>query len=160
MRFEPWIDEEIAQLREKSLERRLSVFSEAGGKIEIGGRTFLNFSSNDYLGLARHPEAISTSRKYLESYGCGATASRLITGTLDPHDELERVIAALKGYPEALVFGSGFLANAGIITSLAGRNDHVFADKLAHASIIDGIVLSRATSNVSTTTIRTISRRF
>jgi len=144
MRFEAWIDEEIAQLREKSLERRLSVFSEAGGKIQIDGRTFLNFSSNDYLGLARHPEAISASRKYLESYGCGATASRLITGTLDPHDELERVIAALKGYPEALVFGSGFLANAGVITSLAGRSDHIFADKLAHASIIDGIVLSRA----------------
>jgi 8-amino-7-oxononanoate synthase len=144
MRSEAWIDEEIAHLRAKSLERRLSVFSEAGGKIQIGGRTFLNFSSNDYLGLARHPEAISASRRYLESYGCGATASRLVTGTLDPHDQLERTIAAFKGYPQALVFGSGFLANAGIITSLAGRGDHVFVDKLAHASMIDGIVLSRA----------------
>ena len=141
MHSETWIDEDLAELREKSLERRLSVFCEAGGKIKIDGRTFLNFSSNDYLGLARHPEVISLSREYLESYGCGATASRLITGTLDPHCHLERVIAALKGYPEALVFGSGFLANAGVITSIVGRSDHVFADKLAHASIIDGIVL-------------------
>ena len=144
MHSEAWIDEEIAELREKSLERRLAVLSEAGGKIKIDGRTFLNFSSNDYLGLARHQGPISVSRKYLESYGCGATASRLITGTLIPHDELERAIAALKGYPAALVFGSGFLANAGVITSLVGRNDHVFADKLVHASIIDGIVSSRA----------------
>jgi 8-amino-7-oxononanoate synthase len=144
MRSEAWIDEEIAELRQKSLERRLAVFSEAGGKIKADGRTLLNFSSNDYLGLARHPETISFSRRYLESYGCGATASRLITGTLTPHDELERAIASLKGYPSALVFGSGFLANVGIITSLVGRNHHVFADKLVHASIIDGIVSSRA----------------
>ena len=144
MHSEAWIDEDLAELRGKSLERRLSVFSEAGGKIKIDGRTFLNFSSNDYLGLARHPEVISTARECLESYGCGAAASRLITGTLEPHCRLERVLAALKGYPEALVFGSGFLANAGVITSLVGRSDFVFADKLAHASIIDGIVLSRA----------------
>jgi 8-amino-7-oxononanoate synthase len=126
------------------MERRLSVFGEAGGKIRVDGRVFLNFSSNDYLGLSRHPEVVSASRKYLESYGCGATASRLITGTLNPHDELEQVIARAKGYPAALVFGSGFLANAGVIASLAGRSDHIFADKLAHASIIDGAVLSRA----------------
>ncbi len=144
MRSEAWIEEELAELRQKSLERRLTVFGEAGGKIKIEGRTFLNFSSNDYLGLARHPEVISASRKYLESHGCGATASRLITGTLTPHDQLERTIATLKGYPRALVFGSGFLANAGVIPALAGRSDHVFADKLVHASIIDGIVLSRA----------------
>ncbi len=144
MHCETWIAEELAHLRAKSLERRLSVFREAGGKLKIDGRMFLNFSSNDYLALARHPEVISTSRRYLESYGCGATASRLVTGTLEPYCELERVLAALKGYPEALVFGSGFLTNAGVITALVGRGDHVFADKLAHASIIDGAVLSRA----------------
>ncbi len=144
MHSEAWIYNEIAQLRASSLERRLSVYSEAGGKIKIDGRTFLNFSSNDYLGLARHPEVISESRKYLESYGCGATGSRLITGTLDPHHELEKAIAAHKGYPEALVFGSGFLTNAGVIPALAGRGDHVFSDRLVHASIIDGIRLSRA----------------
>jgi 8-amino-7-oxononanoate synthase len=144
MTSEKWIDEELAQLRDKSLERRLTVFDRAGGKIKIAGRTFLNFSSNDYLGLSHHPEVVSASREYLEGYGCGATASRLVTGTLPPHAELEGAIAALKGYPAALVFGSGFLANAGIIASLCGRNDHVLADKLVHASIIDGIALSRA----------------
>ncbi len=144
MHCEQWIEEDLAKLRANSLERSLSVLGEAGGKLKIDGRIFLNFSSNDYLGLARHPEVISASRRCLESYGCGATASRLVTGTLEPHYELERTIAALKGYPQALVFGSGFLANAGVVTSLVGRGDHVFADKLAHASIIDGIVLSRA----------------
>ncbi|SPF32691.1 8-amino-7-oxononanoate synthase [Syntrophobacter sp. SbD1] len=144
MHSEAWIDEELAELLKKNLERRTQVYSEAGGKIAFMGRMFLNFSSNDYLGLARHPYVISTSRGYLEYDGCGATSSRLVTGTLSPHYVLEQRIAALKGYPEALVFGSGFLANIGVIAALAGRGDHVFADKLAHASIIDGIVLSRA----------------
>lgn len=148
MRSEAWIEEELDELRQKGLERRLSVYGEAGGKIKIDGRTFLNFSSNDYLGLARHPDVISGSRRYLESYGCGATASRLIAGTLEPHNELERAIAGLKGYPQALVFSSGFLANAGVIMSLVGRGDHVFSDKLVHASIIDGIALSRANVKV------------
>ncbi|MGC8490950.1 MAG: 8-amino-7-oxononanoate synthase [Syntrophobacteraceae bacterium] len=142
---EKWIDDELAQLRKKGLERRISVFEKAGGKIEMAGKTFLNFSSNDYLGLSHHPEAVSASRRYLEAYGCGATASRLVTGTLSPYVELEEAIAAFKGYPSALVFGSGFLANAGIIASLVGRNDHIFADKLVHASMIDGAALSRAT---------------
>ena len=144
MESEKWIEEELARLRQKRLERRLSVFGGAGGKMEIDGRTYLNFSSNDYLGLSLHPEVVSESRRYLEAYGCGATASRLVTGTLSAHVVLEEEIAALKGYEAALVFGSGFLANLGIISSLAGRSDHVFADKLVHASIIDGIVLSRA----------------
>ena len=144
MHSEEWIGKELAKLREKSLERRVSVFREAGGKINIDGRTFLNFSSNDYLALARHPYVMSTSRRYLETFGCGATASRLVTGTLEPYRELEQVIAALKGYPASLVFGSGFLTNAGVITALVGRDDTVLADKLAHASLIDGIILSRA----------------
>ena len=97
---------------------------------------------------------ISESRKYLESYGCGATGSRLITGTLDPHHELEKAIAAHKGYPEALVFGSGFLTNAGVIPALAGRGDHVFSDRLVHASIIDGIRLAGRASSVSIITMR------
>jgi 8-amino-7-oxononanoate synthase len=144
MHSEEWIGKELAKLREKSLNRHLSVFGEAGGKIKIDGRTFLNFSSNDYLALARHPDVMSASRRYLELFGCGATASRLVTGNLEPYSELESVIAALKGYPASLVFGSGFLTNAGVITALAARDDFVFADKLAHASIIDGIILSRA----------------
>ncbi len=141
---EKWIDEELTRLGQKSLERRLTAYGEAGGKISIDGRIFLNFSSNDYLGLSGHPEVVWASRRHLESYGCGATASRLVSGTLHPHVELEEKLAAIKGYEAALVFGSGFLANVGIIASLAGRNDHIFADKLVHASIIDGISLSRA----------------
>jgi 8-amino-7-oxononanoate synthase len=144
MHFEKWIEDDLAELRARSLDRRLVAYPEAGGKIGLDGGTCLNFSSNDYLALGRHPEVIGASRSFLERYGCGATASRLVTGTLDAHAELERTLAAVKGYPEALVFGSGFLTNAGVIPALVGRSDYVFADKLVHASIIDAIVLSRA----------------
>ena len=104
---------DLAQLRGKILERSLSVLREAGGKLKIDGRTFLNFSSNDYLGLARHPEVISASRRCLEAYGCGATASRLVTGTLQPHYELEQAIAALKGYPEDMASAADSLPMPG-----------------------------------------------
>ncbi|MGV8074750.1 MAG: 8-amino-7-oxononanoate synthase [Syntrophobacteraceae bacterium] len=143
MHSEEWIENELQQLRAKGLERRLTPYPEAGGRISVKGRTYLNFSSNDYLGLSRHPEVVRASRKFLKAYGCGATASRLVSGTLDAHEELEQTIASFKGYPHALVFGSGFLTNAGVIPALVGRSDHVFADKLVHASIIDAVTLSR-----------------
>ena len=144
MRCEQWIEGELAALRGKGLGRHLVPYQQAGGKIDVNGRTCLNFSCNDYLDIARHPKVIAASREALERLGCSATASRLVTGTLAAHDELERAIAQHKGYPAALVFGSGFLTNAGVIAALVGREDHVFVDRLAHASIIDAIVLSRA----------------
>lgn len=145
MHHEDWIDTELKKLQEAGLERILQPYAEAGGKARIEGRTFLNFASNDYLDLARDPQVIAASRGLLERYGAGATASRLVTGTLSCHVELEQALAQFKGYPEALVFGSGYLANAGIITAVVGRGDIIFADRLAHASILDAAVLSRAT---------------
>jgi 8-amino-7-oxononanoate synthase len=144
MASEAWIEEALAELSVKSLERRPGTYSQAGGKIVVEGRPTLNFSSNDYLDLAGRPEVIAASREALERYGCGATASRLVCGTLDAHRELEDALASLKRYPRAILFGSGFLTNVGLIPALVGRGDHVFADKLVHASIIDGILLSRA----------------
>ena len=144
MASEEWIADALAQLSAKSLERRPGVYPQAGGKIVIDGKSFLNFSSNDYLDLAGRPGMIAPSREALERYGCGATASRLVCGTLDVHRELEEGVASLKGYPSAIVFGSGFLTNVGLLPALVGRDDHVFADKLVHASIIDGVLLSRA----------------
>ncbi len=144
MRAEGWIEEELARLREKSSYRSLTVYHETGVRIRSEGKTYLNFSSNDYLNMFNRPEVIAASRKMLEQYGCGATASRLVAGTLAFHEALERELAEFKGYPEAIVFGSGFLTNAGVIPALVGKSDHVFSDKLAHASIIDGIGLSRA----------------
>jgi 8-amino-7-oxononanoate synthase len=104
----------------------------------------LNFSSNDYLGLARNPVVLSAAEDAIQRYGSGATASRLVTGTLECHEELEKQLAELKGYPAALVFGSGYAANVGIISALVGRDDHIFIDRLAHASLLDAAVLSRA----------------
>ena len=145
MSTESWMDGVLHEWEEKQQMRHLRVYPQAGGKYVEAGRTILNFSSNDYLGLSHHPTVIDTSRRALESFGSGAAASRLVTGNLPLHEELEARLAFFKGYPQALLFGSGFLANTGIVPSVAGKDDHVFADKLVHASLIDAIVLSRAT---------------
>lgn len=107
-------------------------------------REVLNLSSNDYLGLASHPTVTGAATNTLERYGCGASASRLISGTLDLHAELETELAAFKRTEAALVFGSGYHANLGVIPAVVGPADTVFSDELNHASIIDGCRLSRA----------------
>jgi 8-amino-7-oxononanoate synthase len=144
MHYEAWISERLCDLSKRHLDRHVQAYLEAGGRIRIGDRTYLNFSSNDYLNLARHPDVVAKAAEALRAAGCGATASRLLTGTLTWHDELEQKLARYKGYACALLFGSGFLANVGTIPALMGRNDYVFADKLVHASIVDAIMLSRA----------------
>lgn len=140
---ETWIKDELAALRDLGLERGLS--SHDGRGEEPGGAgVLLNFSSNDYLGLARDPRVMAAAMEAVKQYGAGAAASRLVTGNLACHQQLEEQLAALKGYPAALVFGSGYAANVGIISALAGRGDHIFIDRLAHASLIDAAILSRA----------------
>ena len=103
-----------------------------------------DFSSNDYLALSEHPEVIGASRKYLEMFGTGAGAARLMSGDLEINHLLEEEIAQLKSKEAALTFGSGYLANTGIIPALAGRGDLIIADRLSHASIYDGCMLSGA----------------
>lgn len=144
MHHEAWISKRLFELGKSQLDRHLQVYPEAGGKIQMGDRSYLNFSSNDYLNLARHPDVVAKAAEALTGSGCGATASRLVTGTLSLHYELEERLARHKGYPSALLFGSGFLANVGTIPALMDKNDHVFADKLVHASIVDAVTLSRA----------------
>lgn len=139
-----WMAAELRALREQALDRHLQVYPETGGVIREGEQTWLNFASNDYLSLARSPILIAAAEQALHRWGVGATASRLVSGTLPCHEELERRLAAYKHYPAALVFGSGFLVNAGIVPALVGRGDRVIADRLAHASLLDGIALSRA----------------
>jgi len=131
---EQWIEGELEELRQAHCFRRAAV-SPPG---------LLNFSSNDYLNLARHPAVIAAAERALHAAGAGATASRLVSGTQPLHEALEVRLARLKGYPAALLFGSGYLANLGILGTLVGRNDTVFADRLVHASLIDAAVLSRA----------------
>lgn len=143
-RTETWIKDELATLREAGLERSLAPYDRTGVEVASGGQSLLNFSSNDYLGLSCHPRVKSAAIEAIKRYGAGATASRLVTGTLTCHEDLESRLAALKGYPAALVFGSGYAANVGIISALVGRGDHIFIDRLAHASLVDAAVLSRA----------------
>ena len=144
MKRENWIDKNLTELRETDTERHLRAYPQTGGKLVIDGQRFLNFSSNDYLNLVHHPDVLMASQNAISHYGAGSTASRLVTGTTTLHEELERALAQHKGYSESLLFGSGFLANVGTIPALVEREDMVFADKLVHASIVDGIVLSRA----------------
>lgn len=129
-----FISQELKEIKEKNLYRTLKTFD--------GG--VLLFSSNDYLGLSRHPEVIEAAVKATEKYGAGAGASRLISGNIPLYEELEEILADFKGTEKAIVFSSGYLANLGAVTSLAGRGDLIAADRLNHASLQDSAVLSRA----------------
>jgi len=140
---------ELDAWRAAGLYRTLrTVASAQGPRLVIGGREFLNFASNDYLGLANHPALKAAATAALDRYGVGAGASRLVSGNLAPYDELERKLAAFKGTEAAIVFGSGYAANVGTITALVGEADVVILDKLDHASIIDGARQSGATLRV------------
>jgi 8-amino-7-oxononanoate synthase len=114
------------------------------GFVVRGGREYVDFSSNDYLGLSSHPALVAAAKEALERDGAGAGASRLMTGDLAIHHALEEETASFKGTEAALVFNSGYQANTGIVPALFGRHDAVFADQLCHASQVDGALLSRA----------------
>lgn len=114
------------------------------GCITIDGKSYVDFCSNDYLGLSCHPKLKKASKKSIDALGTGTCASRLLSGDLEIHHTLEEATAAFKGKESALVFNSGYQANIGIISALYKEGDVVFSDKLNHASIIDGILLSGA----------------
>lgn len=140
-----FIQEELQKLRDNSLYRGLRLIDGAQGPVlMVAGQEVLNFSSNNYLGLADHPALRAAAKEAIDRFGCGSGASRLICGNMTLHEELESKIAALKGTEAALVFNSGFQANTGIVPALAGDGDVVLSDALNHASIIDGCRLSRA----------------
>jgi len=135
----------LAALREQNLFRELRrVDSAPGTRIEIDGKKFLNFSSNDYLGLANHPTLKAAAIRAVEKYGAGAGASRLICGSLAPFHELEETLAAFKKSEAALTFSTGYAAAGGSITALVGKSDIVILDKLVHACIVDAAKLSGA----------------
>ncbi|MFA4916720.1 MAG: 8-amino-7-oxononanoate synthase [Syntrophales bacterium] len=110
----------------------------------INGRDVLLFCTNNYLGLTHHPQVIEASIRATERFGTGAGASRLISGHSHLYEELEDTLAWFKGTEKALVFSSGYTANVGVITAMAGKNDLIFSDRLVHASIVDACILSRA----------------
>ncbi|MFA6291678.1 MAG: 8-amino-7-oxononanoate synthase [Victivallales bacterium] len=116
----------------------------SGRECIVDGRKCIDFSSNNYLALAGHPKLVEETIKWTKSYGAGSGASRLVTGTFEPYLEVERKIAAWKKTEASMILGSGFLANTGAIPALADRNSSLFADKLNHASLNSGALLSGA----------------
>ncbi|HXT11796.1 MAG TPA: 8-amino-7-oxononanoate synthase [Candidatus Angelobacter sp.] len=143
--FDAALNERLASIREQGLYRQLRrVDSPQSPRLAIGGRTLLNFSSNDYLGLADEPSIKEAAIKAVEKFGAGSGASRLICGSLAPHHELEEALAAFKGTEAALTFSSGYNAALGTIGALAGKDDIIVIDKLVHASIVDAARLCGA----------------
>jgi 8-amino-7-oxononanoate synthase len=135
----------LEELRDRDLYRRLRLIDgPQGPKVTLAGNEVLLLCSNNYLGLADDQRVREAAAAAAIRWGAGAGASRLISGNMTPHRELETRLARFKGYESALLFGSGYLANTGVIASLAGAGEVVFSDELNHASIIDGCRLSRA----------------
>jgi glycine C-acetyltransferase len=140
-----WIDEEIAALKEKGLFNTIrSLSSPQGAWLTVDGKRVLNFSSNNYLGLANHPRLLDAAKQAMDIYGLGPGAVRSIAGTMDIHLKLEERLAEFKRVESTITFQSGFTANLATIPALVGKDDLIFSDELNHASIIDGCRLSRA----------------
>jgi 8-amino-7-oxononanoate synthase len=140
-----FINQELNELKQAGLYRSLKTIDKTDGRyVEINGQKLLNFCSNNYLGLANHPQVISAAKAALDEFGAGAGASRLVAGNLALHEQLEAKLAEFKSRAAALVFPSGFAANLGVIGSLVDENDTIIIDRLDHASIIDACRLSKA----------------
>jgi 8-amino-7-oxononanoate synthase len=139
------VAERLQELRGRGLYRRLRlVDGPQGPQVLLGGKPVLLLCSNNYLGLAEHPLVREAAAEGAMHWGVGAGASRLISGNMEPHRQLEASLAEFKRYESALLFGSGYLANTGTIAALASAGEVVFSDQLNHASIVDGCRLSRA----------------
>lgn len=143
--FDYELTQRLAAIREQGLLRGLRrVDSPQSPRVDIGGRTLLNFSSNDYLGLANEPALKEAAIKAVERYGAGAGASRLICGSLAPHHELDEALAAFKGTDAALSFSTGYATAIGTICALLGKDDFIILDKLVHACVVDAARLCGA----------------
>jgi glycine C-acetyltransferase len=140
-----WLSDSIQELHDASLYKTPRVLeSPAGGRVTMDGKEVINFSSNNYLGLANHPKVKQAATEAIEKWGVGAGAVRWIGGTMAIHDELEERLASFKHVESVLVFTSGFTANSGCIPAVVTKKDVIISDELNHASIIDGVRLSAA----------------
>ncbi len=139
------LNDDLNTLRKKNLYRVAEVISSpSAAEIVIGKKRFINFSSNNYLGLATHPKVIGAAKAALERWGAGSGASRLLSGSLQIHADLEERLAWFKGEEASAVFSSGYLANLGVMTALLNEKDLVLLDRLNHASLVDAARLSKA----------------
>ena len=140
-----WINQELDNLKQAGLYNRIrTIESPQGAWLQVDGKKVLNFCSNNYLGLANHPDIVAAAKKATDQFGVGPAAVRSIAGTMSLHVELEKRLAAFKGVEAAITFQSGFTANLATIPALVGKEDVIFSDRLNHASIIDGCRLSGA----------------
>ena len=140
-----FIREELAALKEQGLYNTIrTIESPQGAHLVVGGREVLNFCSNNYLGLADDPRLIAAAKDAVDRYGVGPGAVRTIAGTMSIHTELEDALARFKGVDATISFQSGFTANLAVIPALAGAGDVIISDELNHASIVDGVRLSKA----------------
>jgi glycine C-acetyltransferase len=144
-----FVEAEIDELKAKHLYRPLRVMSAAQGPVTVvDGREVISLSSNDYLGLTHHPRLREAALKAVGEYGVGSGAVRTIAGTMTEHEQLEAELAEFKGVEAVLTFQSGFTANTGVIPTITGEGDLIVSDALNHASIIDGMRLSKAPRKV------------
>lgn len=147
--FDAYLFQKLEEVEQAGLRRSLRVLESAqGAEVKIGGRSLLNFSSNDYLGLANHPALARAAGEALATFGTGAGASRLICGTSRLHEDMESAIARFKKTEAALSFSTGYAAAVGAIPAIVSPEDVVILDKLCHASLVDGARLSGAVIRV------------
>lgn len=145
MTWQSFIQNQIEQRKQASIWRQRQCIDSANGRsLFLAGKEFLNFSSNDYLGLAHHPQVVAAWQRGADEYGVGSGGSGHITGFTKAHDKLEQALADWLGYSKALLFISGFAANHAVITALMSANDRILADKLSHASIMEASIHSGA----------------
>jgi 8-amino-7-oxononanoate synthase len=133
-----------ARSERQLLRQRRNVTSAQQPQLSVDGKPLLSFCSNDYLGLANHPDVVRAFKRGLDEYGAGSGASHLVTGHTAAHQALEEELADFTGRSRVLLFGSGYMANVGVLTSLLEAKDEVFEDKLNHASLLDGGLFSGA----------------
>ena len=144
--FEDFLQKSLADLDDRHLRRRLRVSAlPTGPLVRFADKTLHNFASNDYLGLAAHPQVIAAALEATRAFGAGTGASRLVTGTQTLHHDLEEKLASFKNTTAALVFSNGYAASTGTLQALAGKGDVILLDKLSHACLLDGARLSGAT---------------
>ena len=139
------LDDRLIELdREHLRRRRRTVDSACGTRLTVDGRDMLAFCSNDYLGLANHPQIVAALCEGARRWGAGSGAAHAVSGHQRPHQQLEQALASFIDLPRALLFSTGYMANLGIVPTLVGRGDAIFADRLNHASLIDAAIASGA----------------
>lgn len=147
--LESELADELGRLNENHLLREFKNIEGAQSPVvEIDGKPYINFCSNNYLNLSTHPKVVAASREAAEKFGTGGGASRHVSGNHALYEELEEKTAQFKGHESCLVFPTGYMANVGVLSALCGKNDVIFSDELNHASLIDGCRMSRAETKV------------